>query len=360
MNSSRLFHFLLLCLCLLLPLLLYSQPAPLPPENPVTPDQPPPVVNAAQTSSDVRLQQLWERMKDRVSTVDSLLLQGRAGEGLDGFLIPPPGANLSDEEKTWIDEENVLRGKVFEEMAALTGAQPQDMAAQRAQRYIPRLKKGIFRQVRSPSGSVEWGDGYTDEERLQTYTLSFFATPPERVEATKAFSVGLQVSDSLGRPATHFSLDGVSFSVASGKPSDGLMGQTLVPLVNGMVQFTGLAFPDVIPPTKLYFKGQGLLQHLKIQTPELSVLEKTLSPEDIEFSLPAWQRRADRLLKLPPSPSRDRELNDFRRSLESAIASIKSFPTAKPSTAQSLTSLHAQVHTALELDPPGAANPPPR
>lgn len=307
--------------------------------------------NSSAAPSDARFQQLWHMMRERVAGVDDILLSGRVGEGADGYLAPTLGIQLSTDEDGWISEENRFRKRVYEEMATLTGRTVEELGTQRAQRYSPRLRKGIYREVVSSAGK-KWEDGYTDEERIKTYELEFAEAQPERVEATKPFSITLLVKNAFGRPATHSSLAGVTFSVASSNSSDGLIGQTTVPLVNGMAQFTGLAYPSVMPPTKLHFKGLGLLAHLKIETQPLAVLEKTLTPEDVETYLSAWERRTERLLKLPPSPSRDRQLTVFRRELESGLASIQSFPSANTSTKKKLQELHAKVAAALALSPP--------
>jgi uncharacterized protein YdbL (DUF1318 family) len=321
----------------------YAQPTPLTPTDSVR--------APGGAPSDFDLQQLWDEMKERVAGVDEILMSGCAGEAADGYLSLVPGVKLSTEQSARITEENKFRKRVYEKMAALTGSPVDEMGAQRAQRYSPRLKKGIFREVVSSAGK-KWEDGFTEEERIKSYVLEFAAAPPERIEATKPFSITLQVKNALGRPASHPSLVGVNFSVASGSLSDGLIGQRTVPLVNGTAQFTSLAFPEVIKSTKLHFKGLGMLAHLQLDTMALGILEKTLTPEDVETYLPAWERRTERLLKLPPSPSRDRQLTDFRRELESGLASLQTFPAALPSTKQRLQGLLEKVTAALALAPP--------
>lgn len=319
------------------------------PSLPTTASARPPVT----ISSDGRFQQLWAQMKAHAPAVDDLLLLWRVGEAADGYLARLPNVNISTEEISLMQNENAIRRQVYEQMAELTHGSSKEMGEECGRRFSSRLKKGIAREIIASSGTKQWVDGYTDDERIKTYVLEFGSPPPQRVEATKPFTIVIQVRDALGRLAVHPSLAGASFSVASTKPSDGLIGKTTALLESGMAQFADLAYSTVTSSPKLIFKGQGVLAHLKLETPVIAVLEKTFSPEDVETSLPGWERRTERLLNLPSSPSRDRELIDFGRTLERSIASIKSFPMASLLTSQKLQEMHNKVKSALELASPG-------
>lgn len=102
-------------------------------------------------------QELERTMKARQAATDQLLLNKKAGEGLDGRLKAQPG--VTPAEQQIIDEENADRAELYALMAADLGKTTTEIAAERIARYENRWKSGVLREVRDPSGNPVFWDG---------------------------------------------------------------------------------------------------------------------------------------------------------------------------------------------------------
>jgi uncharacterized protein len=89
------------------------------------------------------------RMEQRVSAIDAMKDRHVVGESNRGFL--EPRGNLSGGEQQTVSAENSDRRTVYAAIAAQTGADPDFVGRQRAQRIAAASKRGVWLQ--SPDGA---------------------------------------------------------------------------------------------------------------------------------------------------------------------------------------------------------------
>lgn len=113
---------------------------------------------AAQEPGD---EPLLAHIRDRAPQLASIFFQGKAGEGLEGFVLPlPPGkarAALSDEDRVTIDAENADRFALFTAVGQGADAAPAQIAEIRAKqiRGLLNTAPGVWYQV--PDGTQPEG-----------------------------------------------------------------------------------------------------------------------------------------------------------------------------------------------------------
>lgn len=90
------------------------------------------------------LNAIRSRMERRVSAIDGLKDRHLAGESNRGYL--EPRGRLSGEEQRIVSDENADRRAVYAAIAAQTGADPEYVGRQRAQRIAASSKRGVWLQ----------------------------------------------------------------------------------------------------------------------------------------------------------------------------------------------------------------------
>ena len=90
------------------------------------------------------------RMDRRIAAVDVLRDRQIAGENNRGYL--EARGNVSGEDQKTISDENADRRAVYVALAAKTGADPETVGRQRAQKLAGTSKRGVW--IQDPSG--EW------------------------------------------------------------------------------------------------------------------------------------------------------------------------------------------------------------
>lgn len=90
-----------------------------------------------------------QRIRERLSMIDNMRVQGLAGENNEGYLTSR--GSLSPEQQTALKGENEDREIIYKAVARETGLSPSAVGRQRAQQIAKRAARGIWLQ--DPDGS---------------------------------------------------------------------------------------------------------------------------------------------------------------------------------------------------------------
>lgn len=96
---------------------------------------------ASPASADER-QELRQRFKQRFAAILKLKDAGRLGETSQGYLAVPPQGSLDNDSKALMEQENADRRRLYELIAAETGASPELVGQRNGQRNFDEASKG--------------------------------------------------------------------------------------------------------------------------------------------------------------------------------------------------------------------------
>lgn len=307
--------------------------------------------------SDARMRALWNQMRDRVQQIDKLLDSGRVGEGADGFLAAAPDMVLAPEESQILKEVNGLREKAYGQMAELLGdLDAAGAGVQRADRYNPKLKKGVFRELADKDGKKVWCDGFTDDERKASYRIDVLECPKGSILTKKSFQVKVRVVDFWGRPVK---ADPASKApeklVIETQPDISLQGAAEVEIQAGEASWRSLSIGDAAPSVALTIKASSpssFLGAVSIAIPSFAVTEAPVDPIGIQKELDGYRTKLDVILKQPLSPGRNLDLDKLSDRLEKMLEKVKNAPNGKEFSTQ-IEDLRSQIRDS----DPGDSNP---
>ena len=300
---------------------------------------------------------LWNQMRDRVQQIDKLLDSGRVGEGADGFLAAAPDMVLAPEESQILKEVNGLREKAYGQMAELLGdLDAAGAGVQRADRYNPKLKKGVFRELADKDGKKVWCDGFTDDERKASYRIDVLECPKGSILTKKSFQVKVRVVDFWGRPVK---ADPASKApeklVIETQPDISLQGAAEVEIQAGEASWRSLSIGDAAPSVALTIKASSpssFLGAVSIAIPSCAVTEAPVDPIGIQKELDGYRTKLDVILKQPLSPGRNLDLDKLSDRLEKMLEKVKNAPNGKEFSTQ-IEDLRSQIRDS----DPGDSNP---
>jgi Protein of unknown function (DUF1318) len=260
----------------------------------------------AQTTDSV-FKACLERMNTRKSAVEDLLLKQAVVERLDGSLGLATKPEPSPGHKALVDAENQDRTAVYAAMAKVEAQPVQDMIDTRITRVQSRYKQGILRETTGPDGKVIVSDGYSDEERLATYTIKVEKAPEGKVFTKAAHSIDAILLDHLQRPVLTPALQGTVFKLIAPSEVDAKF-QPEAKLTDGKLRWSPITFLSESNKLELKIVGSEPLQSLNLALPPFIATDPPPAPEEIDQMLTDLDDALTATHIQNPSPKRDLDL----------------------------------------------------